>query len=233
MYFSISFNIIRYYVYYYCTEEGGWLSFFDYLSPFCFLLIEFHYTFSISYKIFPHYVYYYSVLIMMWYSVGTSFVRACFASFHSHSSLLTIFVCLIVLFRSCCSRAWVFGKTLVHEFPMSYSHTEWYLLFFARRNSRSFVYQNQIKLNYYYCILIGWQDFFFRASFTFFHTIASILTFCFFVLFHSYCSHSECLGKHSCMSSSSPIVIPNGHCFFPTEQLQVHNVYSEQKNRNA
>ena len=34
------------------------LSFFDYLSPFCFLLIEFHCSFSISYKILPDYVYY-------------------------------------------------------------------------------------------------------------------------------------------------------------------------------
>ena len=33
------------------------LSFFDYLSPFCFLLIEFHYIFSISCKIIPLYVY--------------------------------------------------------------------------------------------------------------------------------------------------------------------------------
>ena len=34
------------------------MSFFDYLSPFCSLLIEFHYTFSISYKILPYHVYY-------------------------------------------------------------------------------------------------------------------------------------------------------------------------------
>ena len=39
------------------------LSFFDYLSPFCFLLIEFHGTFSISYKILPDYVYYYCISI--------------------------------------------------------------------------------------------------------------------------------------------------------------------------
>ena len=34
-----------------------------------------------------------------------------------------------VLLHSCCSHAQVFGKTLVHEFLISYSHTEWYLLF--------------------------------------------------------------------------------------------------------
>ena len=49
--------------------------------------------------------------------------------FHTHASLLSVFVCLIVLFHSCWSHTWVFGKTLVHEFPVSYSHTEWYSLF--------------------------------------------------------------------------------------------------------
>ena len=48
--------------------------------------------------------------------------------FHTHASLLSVFVCLIVLFYSCCSHVWVFGKTLLYEFPVSYSHTEWYFL---------------------------------------------------------------------------------------------------------
>ena len=34
------------------------LSFFEYLSPFCFLSIEFLSTFSISYKILPYFVYF-------------------------------------------------------------------------------------------------------------------------------------------------------------------------------
>ena len=33
---------------------------------------------------------------------------------------------------------------------------------------------------------------------------------CLFVLFHSCCSHCECLGKHSCLSSPFPIAILNG-----------------------
>ena len=41
------------------------LSFFDYLSPFCFLLIEFHCYFYISYKILPDYVYCYCISIRM------------------------------------------------------------------------------------------------------------------------------------------------------------------------
>ena len=49
---------------------------------------------------------------------------------HTHASLLTSFVFFFVLFHSCCSHAQVFGKMFVHEFPMYYSHTEWYLLFF-------------------------------------------------------------------------------------------------------
>ena len=32
-------------------------SFFEYLRPFCFLLVEFHCSFSISYKILPDYVF--------------------------------------------------------------------------------------------------------------------------------------------------------------------------------
>ena len=41
------------------------LSFFEYLSPFYFLWIEFQCTFSISYKILPYFVFYYSILVRM------------------------------------------------------------------------------------------------------------------------------------------------------------------------
>ena len=43
----------------------------------------------------------------------------------------------------------------------------------------------------------------------------------------------EGLEKHSWMSSSCPVAILSGTCFFPTVQLQVHNVYSERKTRNS
>ena len=52
--------------------------------------------------------------------------RARFTYFHTHVSLLTCF-CFIALFRSCCSHAQVFWKTLMHEFLISYSHTKWNL----------------------------------------------------------------------------------------------------------
>ena len=52
-----------------------------------------------------------------------------FTSFHTHASLLTFFVCLFVLFHTCCFHARVFGKTLLDEFPISNSHTEWYFIF--------------------------------------------------------------------------------------------------------
>ena len=42
------------------------LSFFEYLSPFCFLSIEFHCTFSISYKILPYFIHYYCIIIVFW-----------------------------------------------------------------------------------------------------------------------------------------------------------------------
>ena len=42
------------------------LSFFEDVSPFCFLSIEIHCTFSISYKILPYFIYYYCILVRMW-----------------------------------------------------------------------------------------------------------------------------------------------------------------------
>ena len=66
----------------YCRGRVDDLSFFYYLSIFCFLLIEFHHSFSISYKMLQYYVYYY-ILTRMWYAVGTYFFRARFASFHT------------------------------------------------------------------------------------------------------------------------------------------------------
>ena len=55
--------------------------------------------------------------------IGTSFFRARFTSFHAHASLL-IFFSFSVFFHSCCFHAQVFGKTLLHEFLISYSHTK-------------------------------------------------------------------------------------------------------------
>ena len=44
-------------------------------------------------------------------------------------SLFTFFfLCFFVVFHSCCSHSQVYGKTLVHEFPISSSHTEWNFL---------------------------------------------------------------------------------------------------------
>ena len=56
------------------------------------------------------------------------FFRVHCTSLNNHSPLLAFFLCFIVLFQSCCSHAQVFGKTLVHEFPIFYSHTKWNLL---------------------------------------------------------------------------------------------------------
>ena len=57
------------------------------------------------------------------------FVPMHFISFHTHASPLTIFVCFFIVFHSWCFHSRVFGKTLVHEFQISYTHTEWFLLF--------------------------------------------------------------------------------------------------------
>ena len=77
---------------------------------------------------------YYCILIRIVKAVGTYFfVRALFTSFLTHFSLLTFF-CYFVLFHSCGSHARVFGKTLVHEFPIAFSHAERYLVFFIQCN---------------------------------------------------------------------------------------------------
>ena len=57
------------------------------------------------------------------------FLSCRFTSFNTHAYLLTFFVCLFVLFHSCSSHARMFGKTLMHDFPISYSHAERYLLY--------------------------------------------------------------------------------------------------------
>ena len=54
------------------------------------------------------------------------FLCARFASFPTHASLLTFFDCFFILFHSCSTHAQVFVKILVHEFPISCRHTEWY-----------------------------------------------------------------------------------------------------------
>ena len=84
------------------------LSFFDYFKSILFFVNEFYCTF-------PYLIKYNNIV----------FIIIIIIIF----SLLTFFVCFFILFRSCCSHAQVFGKTLVHEFPNSYSYTEWYLVF--------------------------------------------------------------------------------------------------------
>ena len=60
-------------------------------------------------------------------AAGTSFFfRARSTSFHTHPLLiLTLLFCFFVLIHFYCSHARVFEETLVHEFHISYSHTEW------------------------------------------------------------------------------------------------------------
>ena len=109
---------------------GGWVifPFFYYSGPFSFLLIKFHCTCSISYKTL-HIMFF---IIVFWLgterSLGFFLFHARFTSLLTHVSLHTFLFWLFVLFHSCCSHAQVFGKTLVHEFHFSSSHTEWYLL---------------------------------------------------------------------------------------------------------
>ena len=126
-----------------CVDD---FSFFHCLSPFCFLIIEFHYTFFISYKILTNYVNYYCILIIVNSDsnsdrilIVSDYSEVCRTSFffcdallfsiHTHAALLTYFVCFFVLFRSCCSHVRVFGKTFVHEttFPIAILNVTWLL----------------------------------------------------------------------------------------------------------
>ena len=59
----------------------------------------------------------------------TSNFRPRFTSFDTHPSFLTFFVCFFVLFHASCSHSHPVKNTL-HEFHISYSHTEWYTSFF-------------------------------------------------------------------------------------------------------
>ena len=63
------------------------------------------------------------------------FYRGAFTSFHTHFSRHAFYFCSCVLFHSCCSYARVFGRTLVHEFLISYCHTEQCLFFFEVKQS--------------------------------------------------------------------------------------------------
>ena len=104
------------------------LSFFEYLSPFCFLSIEFHCTFSLLIK------YYHILFVIILFWLGSDRLSGLFSFVPALLfSILTPLFCPslpvpLSYFSLCRSDARVFGKTLVHEFPISYSHTEWYFL---------------------------------------------------------------------------------------------------------
>ena len=112
--------------------RGRWMMFHFSIvqSPLYFLLIKFNCTFF-HYKILPNYVYYYCIWFGCELVIGCMyffFFRVRFVSVYTDASRLTFFY-FVVLFHYCCSHERVFLKTLVHEFNISYSHTEWYLFF--------------------------------------------------------------------------------------------------------
>ena len=102
-------------------------SFSDCSILFYFVSIEFHCTihfYKIGQILF--------IVIVFWlgsykfWFLGRSF-------FCTQASLLTFFW-FLVLFHSSGSHVWVFWKTIVHEFLISNSHIEWYLVFIKQRN---------------------------------------------------------------------------------------------------
>ena len=70
------------------------------------------------------------IIIVFWLGCDRPsglFFCARFASFHTHTSLLSSSVSLSYFMLAVTMRE--FGKTLVHEFPISYNHPEWYFIF--------------------------------------------------------------------------------------------------------
>ena len=79
-------------------------------------------------------------------SRGDFFFRAT-SLLHTYASLLIVFVCFFILFHSFCSHAPVFSETLAHEFPISYSHTELYLIFsYSATTSVQCVYSEKLEI---------------------------------------------------------------------------------------
>ena len=73
-----------------------------------------------------------------------SFMPSLLLSIHLSSYLFLLFLSLI---STCCSHARVFGKTLVHEFYIFYSNTEWYFFFESATTSAHCVFRAK-KLKY-------------------------------------------------------------------------------------
>ena len=103
-----------------------------------FFFIEFHIIFSYLIKYFHIVI----IIIVFWFGTdrpsAVLFLNAHFTFFHSHASLLTFILpsssVSFVLFHSCCYDARVFWKTLVHQFHISYSHTEGHNFLFRQCN---------------------------------------------------------------------------------------------------
>ena len=111
------------------SGEGGWFVIYRLFKFICILLIHALQNNVILYLLIFYFDYVVRCCRNFFILCSLSFFPYSRLSSYQISLLLTFFVSLIVLFHYCCSHARVFGKTLVHEFPISYSHTEWYFIF--------------------------------------------------------------------------------------------------------
>ena len=73
------------------------------------------------------------------------FFRARCTSFHIPSPVLTFFLCFLAFFQSYRSLTQVFGRTLVQEFHIFYSHTEWSLLASLNDNGENILLNEILK----------------------------------------------------------------------------------------
>ena len=108
-------------------NEGGWFSIFRLFQSILFLLIEFHCTFS--YIALYHDINF--IIIVFW--LGSNNPSRLFFKIVLLLSILTPLSCLLLLFL-CLISSLLFQCASVSEdtrawVPVSYSHTEWHLLF--------------------------------------------------------------------------------------------------------
>ena len=111
------------YLNYFIKHGGGWMIF--HFSIVQSILFFVNWISLYFFNFFPNI----TILFLLLLYSGLLFSVPLYFFPYSRASFLIFFVCCFILLHTCCYHVRVFMKTLLHEFPISYSHTECYLLF--------------------------------------------------------------------------------------------------------
>ena len=87
------------------------------------------------------------IIVVFWLGNEGSpnfFFRARFTSSYSHAFLLTVSVSLSYFILAVPMRECLGEHSIVHEFPISYSDTEWYFIF-SRNDMTEMVEESPVK----------------------------------------------------------------------------------------